>query len=286
MDLIHLRSFAEVAERGTVAAAAESLGYTPPAVSQHLAKLEADLGTSLFDRIGRRLRLSGAGVTLLPVALEMMELERHGRTTVREPAPRPCGRIAGFASALTNLVVPHLPALRANAHITLTETEDAGGLRELRLGALDIVLVQEYDGQPVNRDASMVYTPLATDQLRLVMPPQMAASIHVDQLGDTDWLLNGDGTRCSLATIALLRTAGIDPPISANVADNTALLELVAAGHGVTIVPEMLLTGSPDVTVGAQHLGVSRTIFAAHLASTQATLAPLIQQLASRPEDS
>jgi DNA-binding transcriptional ArsR family regulator len=56
IDLVRLRSFAHVCEAGTVAAAAAGLGYSPPAVSQHVARLERDLGVALFDRVGGRLR--------------------------------------------------------------------------------------------------------------------------------------------------------------------------------------------------------------------------------------
>jgi DNA-binding transcriptional LysR family regulator len=79
MDLVHLKSFAEVAERGTVAAAAAAQGYTAPAVSQHIAKLERDLGVALFDRVGGRLVITEAGAALAPIAFEMLDLDARGR---------------------------------------------------------------------------------------------------------------------------------------------------------------------------------------------------------------
>ena len=67
-DTARLRAFLQVAERGTVAAAAAKMGYTAPAVSQQIGKLEQQLGVNLFDRVGGRLRLSAAGEKLLPLA--------------------------------------------------------------------------------------------------------------------------------------------------------------------------------------------------------------------------
>jgi len=71
VNVTQLRSFLEVSERGTVAAAAAALGYTPPAVSQHLAKLERSLNVTLFDRVSGQLALADAGRALVPIAREL-----------------------------------------------------------------------------------------------------------------------------------------------------------------------------------------------------------------------
>lgn len=90
LDLVCLRSFVHVCERGTIAAAAADLGYTAPAVSQHVAKLERDVGVAVFDRVGGRLRPSAAGDELLAMAAAMLDLEEHCRrlaATTPQPAP-------------------------------------------------------------------------------------------------------------------------------------------------------------------------------------------------------
>ena len=79
LDLVCLRSFVHVCERGTIAAAAADLGYTAPAVSQHIAKLERDVGVAVFDRVGGRLRPSAAGNELLAMAASMLDLEERCR---------------------------------------------------------------------------------------------------------------------------------------------------------------------------------------------------------------
>lgn len=280
MDLVHVRSFAEVAERGTVAAAAASLGFTPPAVSQHVAKLETELGAKLFDRAGQRLRLTDSGQRLLPVALNMIDLETQGRSAVTQPPQRPHFVIAGFASAIATLIVPKLAALDDQITLDIVESEDLSALRDLRLGSVDLVLTQEYDGLPTERDDRLVFTPLATDQLRLVVPSGLAATTNIAELATTPWLVNGHGTRCSEATARILQAAGIEPPIAATVADNETLLALVAAGHGVTIVPELLLTAErPGLTITTQELGISRTILAVNREVTATSVAPLIEFL-------
>ncbi|MEZ5375715.1 MAG: LysR family transcriptional regulator [Acidimicrobiales bacterium] len=286
MDLGHLRSFAEVAERGTIAAAATARDFTAPAVSQHLAKLEREIGTHLFDRAGRRLRLTDAGKALLPIALELLDLEARGRQVARSPQQRPRIVVAGLASAIDALVVPRLERLRPHLRLEIVESEDADALRDLRLGTVDLVLVQEYRGVRslpggTDRDPALTYTPLVTDRLRLVLPPDRSPTTTVADLGDADWLINGQGTRCAAATTQILETAGLRPTVAAVVADNTTLLALVSAGHGVTIVPELLLGRAPALTVADEELAIERTMFAVHRGTTTEPLARLLGEFAA-----
>jgi DNA-binding transcriptional LysR family regulator len=284
LDLVHVRSFAEVALRGTVAAAAQACGYTGPAVSQHIGKLEAELGTALFERTAGRLRLSQAGDAFLPVALDLLQLEERARGAAQQPSGRPTVTLAGFASAIATVVVPRLAALRDDVALHVVEAEDDVAIRDLHLGQVDVVLTQEYDGVPVRRDARLQYRPLVTDRLRLVLPAGRRRSTALADLGDEAWLFNGDGTRCTAAARSLLAGAGLDPPASGVVADNDTLLALVAAGHGVTIVPELVIgRGRPGVTVTTEDLGVSRTILAVTRAVAPAA-ERLVELLAGAPD--
>jgi DNA-binding transcriptional LysR family regulator len=164
--------------------------------------------------------------------------------------------------------------------LTIIEREDAEALRDLRLGAVDVVLTQEYAHLSADRDDRLTYQPLATDSLRLVLPPGSSPDVTVAQLGDTPWLLNGIDTRCTASTRRLLRNAGIDPMIDGLVADNGTLLALVAAGRGVTIVPELVLRGSDHgVVVSTQDLDTTRTILAVHRRASAPALAPLLAEL-------
>ncbi len=280
MDLVHLRSFAEVAERGTVAAAAGAQGYTAPAVSQHLAKLEREVGAPLFDRVAGRVVLTAAGSSLLPIALEMLDLEARGRVTVGQPVERPHVVVAGFESAISSLLIPRIDQLRAQASIEIVEAEDAEALRDLGLGAVDIVLTQEYDGAPAERSRRFTYTPLVVDRLTLVLPPGRDAATTIEDLQDAPWLLNGRSTRCGIATTQLLGAAGITPRIVGSVANNSTLLALVAAGQGVTVVPgRVLADGEHHVTVAAQDLGVARTIYAVTREALTGSVSSLLELL-------
>lgn len=281
VDTALFRSFVEVVERGTAAAAADALGYTAPAVSQHLAKLERRLGVALFERVGGRLRPNDAAVRLVPLALDVLDAEERCLAVV-PPAGPLAVTVAGFASALTQLVVPALPGLADRFAVTVTEAEDTAALRDLSLGHADVALVQEYDHARQARVDRFAYTSVVRDRLRLVLPPGHAVTATLADLGGVPWLVNGDGTRCTEAVARLLARAGIDPTVAGSVADNHALLALVAAGHGAAIVPELVLAaGAPGVVVADQPLKAQRTVWAVTRRTNARALRPLVAALAS-----
>lgn len=281
VDTAHLRSFVEVVERGTAAAAADALGYTAPAVSQHLAKLERRLGTPLFERVGGRLRPNEAARRLVPLALDLLDAEERCLAVAPRSGPVPV-TVAGFASALAQLLVPALPALADRFVVRVVEAEDVDALRDLSLGHADVALVQEYDGAREPRPARFAYTSVVRDRLRLVLPPDRPAATVLAELDGTPWLVNGHGTRCADAVARLLARAGIVPDVVGSVADNHALLTLVAAGHGAAIVPELVLAGgAPGVTVADQPLRAHRTVWAVTRRTNARSLRPLVGALVS-----
>ena len=282
LDLVLVRSFVEVAERGTIAAAASTLGYTAPAVTQQVAKLERSLGAPLFDRAGGRLRLNSAGAELLPVATELLDLARRTTEVVRHTPTREHVAIGGIASAIAALVVPRLGAFADSADIEIIEVEDADALRELRLGHIDIALIQEYPEDDKRRHDRLSYTVALTDRLRLILPPSWPETTSLDEAREVPWLINGTGTRCESATRQILTNHGVEPTIVGDVSDNLLLLALVAAGHGATIVPELVIAQSElDVTISSHDLSVSRSLVAVTREGRSTTTAAVLKVLAS-----
>jgi len=280
-DLVHLRSFTQVVERGTVAAAAAATGFTPPALSQHLAKLERSLDVQLFERVGGRLRPTPAAVALLPHALEMLDLAERCRGVAR-PVERPVTTVvAGLASVLAELLAPVLRRLGPRPGLSIVDAEDADALRELGLGHVDVALVQEYDGvASAGPDRRFTYQPVARDDLRLVLPPHLPATTTLASLDGAPWLVQGPGTRCAAAVAAVLAREGVRPVVAGRIDDNHALLALVAAGHGASIVPALVLDhAGGGVTVADERLGASRTIVAVTRRASTSDHQPLVDDL-------
>src|SRR5258708_27833107 len=127
LDVTRLRVLDALARRGSVTAAATELHYSQPTVSHHLARLEAETGAQLLQRVGRGIRLTQAGQLLADRAAEIIgridaadaELAAHvGLTAGRV-------RLAGFSSAIGSLVPRAVPALAGRypaLQVTLTDT--------------------------------------------------------------------------------------------------------------------------------------------------------------------
>ena len=110
MELFQLRYFVAAGRKLNFSRAAESLYVSQPSLSQQIARLESELGTSLFHRTGRRVRLTQAGQALLPLAERLLAGEEEARRTVEEVAGLRRGRLTLYA----------LPALEQHARVTGT----------------------------------------------------------------------------------------------------------------------------------------------------------------------
>jgi DNA-binding transcriptional LysR family regulator len=239
----------------------------------------------LFDRAGGRLRLNSAGAALVPIATELLDLARQAADAVREPPARERIVVGGIASAIAALVAPRLSRLADCADIEVIEVEDADGLRELRLGHIDIALIQEYPGDDLRRDRRLSYTVGLTDALRLILPPSWPSTTALSDVRDLPWLVNGTGTRCEHATREILAASGVEPIVVGDVTDNRLLLALVAAGHGATIVPELVLAGSAlDVTISSHDLCLARLLVAVTRQSRSPATTTVLDRIVSESD--
>ena len=150
LDVNRLRVIDAVARHGSVTAAAKELHYSQPSVSHHLARLEAESGAQLLQRVGRGVRLTPAGQLLADRAAEIIgridaagvELSAHvGLTAGRV-------RLAGFSSAIGSLVPRAVAALTARhpeLQITLLDMHPPEALELLRAGKIDVAIGFRYD---------------------------------------------------------------------------------------------------------------------------------------------
>jgi DNA-binding transcriptional LysR family regulator len=240
LDPVRARCFLEVADRGTVAAAAAALGYTPSAVSQQVAKLERSLDTFLFDRVAGRLRPTPAAKALAPHVRQALDALEAGRLAARSAAGE-VGHtvaVAAFPSAVVHLVAPasrQLPGVLG----LVTEAEDDAGLRELSLGHVDVTVVQEHSHQTYARDPRLRYHLLTTDPFDLVIPATWPEPPDLTQTGDLPWVVSTVGTPCRTSVEEAWRQAGIRPRVVAQATELNSLAALVASGVGVALLPRL-----------------------------------------------
>ena len=176
LDVRRLHMLRELSERGTVAATAEALGYSAPAVSQHLAALKRQVGVALLERQGRRVVLTSAARLLVGrtervlAELEAAEAElAAGNGDVRGSV-----HLAAFPTAAATLVPRAMATFAARhprAEILLSELEPEAALPALKLGEADpSAVIHEYDFSPRGEDPSVELTPLAQDEIHVAVP--------------------------------------------------------------------------------------------------------------------
>jgi DNA-binding transcriptional LysR family regulator len=273
LDVRRLRVLRELAARGTIAATADALGYTAPAVSQQLAALEREAGVALLERNGRRRRLTPAGAELVArtegILRELEEAEAALERTVTHVAG--VLRCAGFPSAHRALLPPAIAVLaerHPDLRIVTQELEPEDSVPALKLGELDLVLAQEYVFAPTPADPALERTDLVEDQLRLALPAKHPLAgdgpLDVAALESEPWVAGREGTLCHLVVIHSARRAGYEPRLAHITNDFSVAYALVAAGAGVALVPELAGPPPPGVVLrpvaGAP---LSRRIYAA-----------------------
>jgi DNA-binding transcriptional LysR family regulator len=146
MDLRHLRTLAEVADRGSFSAAAEVLGISQPAVSQQIRTLERDLGAALLDRSGRRTQLTDRGQVVYRYARRMLALSEEFQRELGDGGGELAGTlVVGSSTGLGEHVLPLLlggfraehPRVTVSLRIEATATViDRVLSRELELGVV------------------------------------------------------------------------------------------------------------------------------------------------------
>jgi DNA-binding transcriptional LysR family regulator len=257
LDLRRLRLLRELHERGTIAAVADALQYTPSAVSQQLATLERETGVRLVERAGRGVRLTDPGLVLaeharaLLARAELAEADLAAATGTVSGR----GRIAAFPSVAVRLALPAMAALARDAprlRCELVEAEPEQSLPALARGDVDLVLGDEWAHQPWHLPAALERVELLRDPVHLVAPaggPQPSA-----------WVTGHRGTAWEQITLRTCRELGFEPDIRHRADDATVALALVARGLAMTLLPALVVPDDP--ALAATPAGVERTIYA------------------------
>ncbi|MCU7730004.1 LysR family transcriptional regulator [Actinoplanes sp. KI2] len=268
LDVTRLRVLAAVARHGSVTAAAQALHYAQPSVSHHLQRLEAETGSRLVQRAGRGIRLTEAGRMLAARAEEIL-----GRLDAAEEElaaydglRRGRVRLAAFPSALGTFV-PLAAAGFAAAHpevdLRFREAEPPEGVRLLRSGEVEVVLLFTHPDEPTPDLAGLRHEVLLDEPLYLVTPPEWPGDRLADHR-DRPWI--GGCERCRGQLLRAAAAEGFVPDIRYTTDDYVAVQRLVAAGLGVTTLPALALTAHQDPRVRTMPLPASsrRVVAAVH----------------------
>jgi len=301
LDLRRLRLLRELHDRGTIAAVADALQFTPSAVSQQLAQLERETGVKLLERAGRGVRLTDPALVLSQHAEALLERTALAEADLAAAAGIVTGRgrIAGFQSVALRLALPAMEALRRDAprlRCELVEAEPERALPALAIGDVDLVLGDVWQHQAWRLPAGVVREALFDDPVNLVLPAKHPAArrhreaVPLAELAGEAWSTGHAGMGWEDVTERVCRElGGFEPDIRHRTNDATVSLALVARGLAVTMLPELVLSPLPaGLTLRSIAEGpVQRTIFVATRAadaarpSTRALLAAVRDAVAA-----
>ncbi|BCY06557.1 LysR family transcriptional regulator [Actinoplanes sp. L3-i22] len=263
MDPHLLRTFVAVAETGSFSAAAERLNFTQSAVSQQIAALEADLGTPLLTR--RPVAVTAAGERLrrhATILLVRLEAARADVTRTSAPPGRltlgltPLAWSAPVAAALTRI---RAESARLATRLLVADLDRV--VAATATGAMDLGLV---DGFTAPSDPLRLPEPGDPGALGVTECPAVVAvpaghplsrrtSVDLADLADAYWI-----DAPAVAPFRRLPVDGLRAGLHYDGAEVTVLTGLIAAGHGLAVLPERLLAGRSDLV--AVPIGTPRLV--------------------------
>ena len=257
LDVRRLRLLRDLSHLGTIAAVAAAHSYTPSAVSQQLAALQREAGVPLLEHAGRGVSLTPAGVALVHHTETILATLEAASATLAAARTGLFGtlRIGAFPSAVRTLLPPALVAFGRDhpaLDLMVTELDPVAMPDQLRDGRLDVALLHDYDIVPVAPDPTVDSTPLLDETVYLAAPAD--ADVDADPIAGArgaDWIVGTPGTLCHTVAMRACQAAGFTPRVRHHADDFTAVLALVAAGQGVSVVPQL---GAADPPPGVRLL--------------------------------
>lgn len=275
LDVRRLRLLREVKLRGTLAAVADALAYSPSSVSQQLTLLEKEVGVPLLEKSGRRVLLTPQAELLVARAAEVLDtLERaEGELAASLTTVSGTVRLAVFQSA-AHAVIPQALTILAvdypELRVEMTEREPDAGLFEVSARDFDLVIAEQYPGHTRERRPDLDRVHLVTDVIRLAIGPlrphasidphpliepveiaKRIEPVEIKALADAatlPWVMEPQGTAARAWATQLCRAAGFEPDVRFETADLMAHIRLIRSGNAVGLLPDLVWAGeSPTV---------------------------------------
>jgi LysR family hydrogen peroxide-inducible transcriptional activator len=243
MEIHQLRYFCAVARTGSFTRAAQQERIAQPSLSQQVRKLEEELGSQLFDRLGRTIRLTQSGEVLLPRAETILRQVADARLEIQEHAATECGKLV--VGSIPTIAPYFLPAPLASfsrkfpgVQVSVVEEVTRELLDRIHQGVVDLAVV----ALPIPADHCSRLE-LFRERLHLVVPQNhplaSQPTVHLKQVEDEPFLLLKEGHCFRDNMLAACRRARLKLKVIFESGHFASILAMVAAGTGVSIVPEM-----------------------------------------------
>lgn len=241
MELRQIEMFVETADRRSITAAAQALFVAQPSVSAQMAALERELGTALFDRLPRGVRLTEAGRAVLPHARQILRQVAEIRDTIDALEGLQHGRvIIGTMPTMTTHIIPTVIKVFRERFpgidLRVVESSASGILEELAAHRLDLAVVTNAEGSP-----QIVAEPLMAEELYAIVPVDdpLAEREEIDlcELKDRPFVVLESGFSLRSTLWEVCSRAGFSPRIAQEMSSIQGIKGLVEIGLGVSIAP-------------------------------------------------
>ncbi|MFF1629731.1 LysR family transcriptional regulator [Streptomyces sp. NPDC058272] len=276
-DPTRLAALVAVAEAGSITRAAERLGYTPPALSQQVAKLERETGATLLVRSHRGARLTDAGELLVARARRILDEMERARHELARLAGLSGGtlRLGTFPTAGIHLLPPVLSAFRRahpDVELAVANYEPPDGISAVAAGEVDLALTHTYvPAALVPLPSSVSAEPVLVEELVLITAPGHvlaggSARLPLSGLAGQPLISMAPDLPARQGVEAALARAGATPSVLVETPGYALVCALVSAGLGVAVVPEMV-AATAATPVGTRRLEpgeLRRTISVVH----------------------
>lgn len=275
LSLPRLRLLQEFHRLGTVSAVAESLNYSRSAVSQQLSLLEKEVGTRLFEKIGRTLHLTEQGTILLRHASGLLAASDEAEAAVLASVDLVAGplRVTSFQSVLSTILPSALTSLNEQypaLNVEIAQREVLDAMDELAAGHVDVMLGEEYQGQIPPLDPTIHREILLEDPMHLITPLTGPLAVDsLDQLGGAPFAIDPPGVPTGDWAAAMCARAGIVPRPVFSIVDPLLQIHLVRLGHAVSFMPTLLAPMLNGVRVVDLPESPTRTLYTAVRAGRQ-----------------
>ncbi|KXO95029.1 LysR family transcriptional regulator [Tsukamurella pulmonis] len=256
LDAHRLMIFRSVAATGSVAAAAASLGYTPSAVSQHVAALQRETGLKLLERVGRGVELTPAGRVLATEADGVLSRLNDLGATVDDLRAGKANRITMnvFATAGTHWMPAVVQTLSAEFPDTRLRLRIEDEVTEIAARRPDLAVAVRQEHGQTTAVPGFSHEDLVVESYVAVLPEGHAFAgrelVDMAELEHERWIDN-DVRRgaCRQAVLDACAAAGFTPRFVVETTDYPSALRFVARGVGVTVLPRLGATELPPGTV-------------------------------------
>jgi len=256
LDLWRLRLLHEFGLRGSIAATAAALGYSPSAVSQQLTALERQAGRPLLDRTARSAQLTDAGRRLAEHAGRILTQIEAAEADLAVHADVPSGRLvmSAFPTAALTLAataVQHLSRY-PDLHVVVRQAGPIDGLDRLRVGDVDVALVEEWPGEALHRPNPLHFVELLLDPFVFIAPPghplakNPADPVDPATFAGQTWIAAPPDEPSRRALDTMFGVLDPRPTIAWEFQGLDTIVNLVAQGLGVAVIPHLAIGARRD----------------------------------------